>query len=42
MRIVGGNARLRRDEPMSSVQQRLNVRVAAAALAPLAKAHISW
>ena len=42
MRLVvalGGNALLRRGEPMSSAQQRLNVRVAAAALAPLAKAH---
>ena len=42
MRIVvalGGNALLRRGELMSSDQQRLNVQVAASALAPLAKEH---
>ncbi len=42
MRIVvalGGNALLRRGEPVSSAQQRLNVRLAAAALAPVAKEH---
>jgi carbamate kinase len=42
MRIVvalGGNALLRRGQPMSAANQRANVRVAAAALAPLALAH---
>ncbi len=42
MRIVvalGGNALLRRGEPMSSMQQRLNVRSAAGAMAPLAQEH---
>ena len=42
MRIVvalGGNALLKRGEPMSDEVQRKNVRIAAAALAPLAKDH---
>lgn len=42
MRIVvalGGNALLRRGEPMTAANQRANVRVAAAALAPLAAEH---
>lgn len=42
MRIVvalGGNALLRRGEPLTAVQQRQNVRVAAEALAPLARDH---
>ncbi len=42
MRIVaalGGNALLRRDEPMTAAVQRENVRRAAAALAPIAAAH---
>lgn len=42
MRLVvalGGNALLRRGEPMTSGAQRRNVRVAARALAPLALAH---
>ena len=42
MRIVialGGNALLRRDEPPSAENQRRNVRRAAAALAPIARAH---
>jgi carbamate kinase len=42
MRIVlalGGNALLRRDEPMTAQNQRENVRVAARALAPLARSH---
>ncbi len=42
MRIVvalGGNALLRRGEPLTAENQRRNVRVAAAALAPLAVAH---
>jgi carbamate kinase len=41
MRIVaalGGNALLRRGEPMTAANQRLNVRTAAAALAPLIRA----
>lgn len=42
MRIVvalGGNALLRRGEPMTAEAQRANIRVAAEALAPLAQAH---
>lgn len=42
MRIVvalGGNALLRRGQPMTAANQRENVRVAAQALAPLAKVH---
>jgi carbamate kinase len=42
MRIVvalGGNALLRRGEPMTAQRQRENVRVAARALAPLARQH---
>jgi carbamate kinase len=42
MRIVvalGGNALLRRGEPMTAENQRRNVRVAAQSLAPLAKSH---
>lgn len=42
MRIVvalGGNALLRRGEPLTAENQRANVRVAARALAPLAPAH---
>jgi carbamate kinase len=42
MRIVvalGGNALLRRGEPMTAEKQRQNVRVAAQALAPLAREH---
>jgi carbamate kinase len=42
MRILvalGGNALLRRGEPMTAEAQRANVQVAAAALAPIAKAH---
>lgn len=42
MRIVvalGGNALLRRGEPMTAENQRRNVRVAAQSLAPLAKKH---
>lgn len=42
MRIVialGGNALLRRGEPMTAKNQRLNVRKAAEAIAPLAKDH---
>src|SRR5262250_2088925 len=42
MRIVvalGGNALLRRGEPMNADVQRANVRVAAQALAPVAQAH---
>lgn len=42
MRLVvalGGNALLRRDEPMTAEAQRANVQRAAAALAPLALAH---
>jgi carbamate kinase len=42
MRIVvalGGNALLRRGEPMTAEVQRANVRVAAEALAPIAKTH---
>src|SRR5215813_8383772 len=42
MRIVvalGGNALLRRGEPMSADVQRANVKVAAKALAPIAQAH---
>lgn len=42
MRIVvalGGNALLRRGEPMSAEAQRANVRVAAQALAPIAQSH---
>ncbi len=42
MRIVvalGGNALLRRGQPMSAAHQRENVRAAARALAPLAEAH---
>jgi carbamate kinase len=42
MRIVialGGNALLRRDEPPSADNQRRNVATAAAALAPIARAH---
>ncbi|MBK7522457.1 MAG: carbamate kinase [Gammaproteobacteria bacterium] len=42
MRIVvalGGNALLKRGEPMSAAAQRANVRVAAAALAPVAREH---
>ena len=42
MRIVvalGGNALLRRGEPLTAENQRRNVRVACKALAPLAKKH---
>lgn len=42
MRIVialGGNALLKRGEPMTAAAQRANVRTAAAAIAPLAQAH---
>src|SRR5579871_6329820 len=42
MRVVvalGGNALLRRGEPMTAENQRENVRVAAAALAPVAREH---
>ena len=42
MRIVvalGGNALLRRGEPMTADTQRANIRIAAAALAPLAQKH---
>src|SRR6185369_13979338 len=42
MRIVvalGGNALLKRGEPMTSDVQRANIRVAAEALAPIAKQH---
>jgi len=42
MRIVvalGGNALLRRGEPMTAEVQRANVKIAAQALAPVAKAH---
>src|SRR5690242_13836222 len=42
MRIVialGGNALLRRSDPMTTEAQRANVRIAAAAIAPLAAAH---
>ena len=42
MRIVialGGNALLRRSDPMTTEIQRRNIRVAAAAIAPLAKEH---
>ncbi len=42
MRLVvalGGNALLRRGEPLTATQQRQNVRVAAEALAPLAREH---
>jgi carbamate kinase len=42
MRILvalGGNALLRRGEPMTAEAQRANVQVAAAALAPIARAH---
>jgi carbamate kinase len=42
MRVVvalGGNALLRRGEPMTASNQRENVRVAAAALAPVAREH---
>jgi carbamate kinase len=42
MRVVvalGGNALLKRGEPMTSEVQRANIRVAAEALAPVAKAH---
>jgi carbamate kinase len=36
---LGGNALLRRGEPMTAANQRANVRIAAAALAPVAAAH---
>jgi carbamate kinase len=36
---LGGNALLRRGEPMTADNQRANVRIAAAALAPVAEAH---
>ena len=36
---LGGNALLRRGEPMTAVAQRANVRVAAEALAPVAERH---
>jgi carbamate kinase len=36
---LGGNALLRRGEPLTAENQRANVRVAARALAPLARAH---
>ena len=42
MRVVvalGGNALLRRGEPMTAVNQRANVRAAAEALAPIAREH---
>ena len=42
MRIVvalGGNALLRRGEPMTADNQRANVRTAARALAPIAREH---
>ena len=42
MRIVvalGGNALLRRGEPMTAENQRENVRIAAEALAPIAQEH---
>ena len=42
MRIVvalGGNALLKRGEPMTAEVQRKNVKIAAQALAPLAKQH---
>ena len=42
MRVVvalGGNALLRRGEPMTADVQRANVRVAATALAPVAGSH---
>src|SRR5437773_8952227 len=36
---LGGNALLRRGEPMTAENQRLNVRIAAQALAPVAAEH---
>ena len=36
---LGGNALLRRGEPMTAENQRRNVRIAAAALAPIAQEH---
>jgi len=42
MRIVvalGGNALLKRGEPMTATVQRGNIRVAAEAMAPIAKEH---
>ena len=36
---LGGNALLRRGEPMTAAAQRANVRVAAEALAPVAERH---
>ena len=42
MRIVvalGGNALLRRGEPMSAEVQRANIKVAAQALSPIAQSH---
>jgi len=42
MRVVvalGGNALLKRGEPMTAEVQRANVKVAAQALAPVAEAH---
>jgi len=42
MRIVvalGGNALLRRGQPMTAENQRANVRIAAEALAPIARKH---
>jgi carbamate kinase len=42
MRVVialGGNALLRRGEPMTADAQRKNVRIAAEAMAPIAKKH---
>jgi len=42
MRIVvalGGNALLKRGEPMTAEVQRKNIRVAAEAMAPVAKEH---
>lgn len=42
MRVVvalGGNALLKRGEPMTDAVQRANVRIAAEALAPIAKQH---
>jgi carbamate kinase len=42
MRIVialGGNALLRRGEPMTTEAQRRNIRIAAGAIAPLAAGH---
>jgi carbamate kinase len=45
MRIVialGGNALLRRNDPMTTEVQRRNIRIAAEAIAPLAASTASW